>query len=347
MCPLFLRVIAIFMLCAGASDLAVTGSSHASTTLATELHEASVSASPRSFQGWPTGVSQNSWFCAMCGGTVLVLLWQLYRARADRNALRAQSRASGILEERERVARELHDTLIQSINGLFLTLQSSISTLAVTDKLRIEVDLALDRAGDLLDEARDRVSALRVSQVPLDIARAIADSANSLSVAQSASFGLMVTGTPQPLQPDAAEQMHSITREALANAFSHAEAKTIEVAIAYQKKGFRVRVRDNGRGIGALARNQRDACRHFGLQGMRERARQLGAQLAISSVDGFGTCVELDVPATRAYLSAKVSRSRGWSRVIRVWLSPYLPQSGDSCLSTRMGLRSNEMSKTY
>jgi signal transduction histidine kinase len=312
LCLLFWRAMVVFLLCATLGNMEVTASPHPST-LATEMHEARVSAAPIEVRS--THVSPNSWLCELYAGTVVVFLWRLYRAHANRNILQAQSRASGILEERERVARELHDTLIQSINGLFLTLQRSISNRAATDKLRIELDSALDRAGDLLDEARDRVSALRVSPVPLDLARAIAESANSLSVAESAGFRLIVTGIPQPLQQGAAEQIHGITQEALANAFAHAKAAKIEVAIAYHEKRFHVRVRDNGRGITALARDQSRGSRHFGLQGMHERAGLLDARLVISTFDGAGTEVDLDVPAASAYLASKVS-SR-WSRALR------------------------------
>src|ERR1700677_1393669 len=167
------------------------------------------------------------WFCALCACAVAMLVWQLYKARIDRVALQTKSRVAGILEERERIARELHDTLIQSVYGLILTLQSSTTRPSSMQELRRQIGSALDLAGDLLDEARDRVSALRASVVPLDLARAISHSADSLSVARRAKFKLVVKGNPQPLQPTAAEQIHGIAREALANAFAHAEAKQI------------------------------------------------------------------------------------------------------------------------
>jgi signal transduction histidine kinase len=256
-------------------------------------------------------------FCILCGCAVAVLLWQLYRFRLDRNTVQSQSRAAGIREERERIARELHDTLIQSVHGLILTLQASTAGLPKTDRLRNEIDSALDRAGDLLDEARDRVSGLRVSTVPLDVARAISNSANMLSAAKPANFKLSVTGSPRPLEQKAAEHIHAITREAVANAFTHADAKTIEVEIGYQTKRVRVHVRDDGRGVGSVARIQSNASRHFGLQGMRERAEQIRGQLTIGSREGAGTEIALDVPATSAYLpSAPADRASPTFRAV-------------------------------
>jgi signal transduction histidine kinase len=225
----------------------------------------------------------------------------------DRNTVQSQSRAAGIREERERIARELHDTLIQSVHALILTLQASTAGLPKTDRLRNEIDSALDRAGDLLDEARDRVSGLRGSMVPLDVARAISNSANMLSAAKPANFKLSVSGSPRPLQQKAAEHIYALTREAVANAFTHANAKTIEVEIGYETKLVRVHVRDDGRGVGSVARIQSNASRHFGLQGMRERAAQMRGHLTIWSREGAGTEIALDVPATSAYLSSALA----------------------------------------
>ena len=263
-----------------------------------------------------TKLSDIRWFCILCGCAVGVLLWQLYISRLDRKTLQSQSRVAGMLEERERIARELHDTLIQSIHALILTLQKSTAHLPTTNTLRREIDSALDTAEDLLDEARDRVSGLRVSPVALDVARAIANSVNSaMGGAQCASFKLAVSGNPQPLRQNAAEQIYSITCEAVANAIAHAEAKTIEVQIGYQKRQVRVNVRDDGRGMSPIAQSKTNATRHFGLLGMRERADLLGAQLTIRSREGAGTEIALHVPDTSAYLSA--SPSVRWSQRLR------------------------------
>jgi len=255
-----------------------------------------------------TYVPDMPWFCILCGCAIAVLLSQLHRVQS-------QARTAGILEERQRIARELHDTLIQGIHALILALQTSSGRLPGTDRVRKEIDMALDRASDMLDEARDRVGALRVPLPVIDIAQAISDAANTLSLAKLANFSLAVQGTPLPLQPISAEHIYAIARESLANAVAHAKAQTIEVEITYQKSGIRVHVRDDGCGIGRIAGNHTATPRHFGLQGMRERAAQIDAQLKVWCRDGGGTEVALDVPASRAY---RVSpQSKLWPQELR------------------------------
>jgi signal transduction histidine kinase len=264
-----------------------------------------VSANSSSTIAWfsPPASSSSQWFCALCACAVGGLLWQLYRLRLASTAQQSRSRTAGMLEERERIARELHDTLIQSVHALILTLQTSIAHLPRTDAVRQPIEAALDTAGDLLEEARDRVNGLRMSSVALDLAGAIA---NSVHHAQTASrfalIRLVVSGIPQRLQQNAAEQIYSVAREALANAVAHADARHIEVEVGYQKHHVRVQVRDDGRGMAPVAQIQGDTGRHFGLQGMRERADQLGAQLTIWSRENEGTEIGLQVPDTSAYL---------------------------------------------
>jgi signal transduction histidine kinase len=272
-----------------------------------------VSANSSSTIAWfaPPASSSSQLFCVLCACAVGGLLWQLYRLRLASTAQQSRSRTAGMLEERERIARELHDTLIQSVHALILTLQSSIAHLPRTDAVRQPIEAALDTAGDLLDEARDRVNGLRMSSVALDLAGAIA---NSVHHAQSASrfarIRLVVSGTPQRLQQNAAEQIYSVAREALANAVAHADARHIEVEVEYQEHHVRVQVRDDGRGMAPVAQIQSDTSRHFGLQGMRERADQLGAQLTIWSRENEGTEIGLQVPDTNAYLFATPIKSR-------------------------------------
>jgi signal transduction histidine kinase len=250
----------------------------------------------------PAGASSQL-FCALCACAVGGLLWQLYRLRIASTAQQCRSRTAGMLEERERIARELHDTLIQSVHALILTLQTSIAHLPRTDGVRKPIEAALDTAGGLLDEARDRVNGLRMSSVALDLAGAIA---NAVHHAQTASrfarIRLVVSGTPQRLQLSAAEQIYSVAREALANAVAHADARHIEVELGYQKHHIRIQVRDDGRGIAPVAQIRSDASRHFGLLGMRERADELGAQLTIWSRKNEGTEIGLLVPDRNAYL---------------------------------------------
>lgn len=246
-------------------------------------------------------VSNACWFCIMCGIAVSVLLWQLCRVRLRMNSLMSQSHAAGILEERERIARELHDTLMQSVHALMLTIQTSTARLPKTHLLRQEIDSALDCAADFLDEARDRIGGLRTPLFSLDIVRAITESANMFLLSSHVKYRLLVAGTPRTLQQVGADHIYAITREVIANAFIHADAKTIVVTIEYRTVGIRVHVQDDGRGIGPVAEIHASSARHFGLRGMRERAAQLDALLTIRSREGAGTEITLEVPASTIY----------------------------------------------
>jgi hypothetical protein len=152
-----------------------------------------------------TYVPDTPWFCILCGCAIAVLLSQL-------NRVQSQARTAGILEERQRIARELHDTLIQGIHALILALQTSSGRLPGTDRVRKEIEMALDRAADMLDEARDRVSALRVPLPVIDVAQAIGDAANTLLLAKLANYSSQLalsTFTPSPAK---ASRMQSLTR---------------------------------------------------------------------------------------------------------------------------------------
>jgi signal transduction histidine kinase len=252
----------------------------------------------------PAQLSNVRWFCILCGCAVAMMFWRLYRVRAEWDFLEARARAAGVLEERARIARELHDTLIQGIHALILNLQASAARLPNPDTSRREIDLALDRIETLLDEARGHIVGLRASMLPLDVARAIGNSAKLLLLERCLDFRMTVTGNPRPLQQKSTEQIYCIAREALRNAFAHAEAKTIEVDIGYREKDVFICVRDDGRGFGSASEIGGDVPGHFGLEGMRERAAQIDAELNIWSVSGTGTEVWLRVPASSVYLPA-------------------------------------------
>jgi signal transduction histidine kinase len=121
-------------------------------------------------------------------------------------------------------------------------------------------------------------------------------------------FKALVTGRPQPLVPAIADDIHRICREALTNIINHAHATEIEVELAYDAEEMRLRIRDNGRGIDADVLRAGARQGHFGLQGMRERAKRIGADLNIWSGAGAGAEVDLKVPAQIAYHSSQKKR---------------------------------------
>jgi signal transduction histidine kinase len=218
--------------------------------------------------------------------------------------------------ERERIARELHDTLLQGIQGLILHFQAVAERLPEDSPLRAQIDKALDRADAVLVEGRDRVRDLRASdRAAKDLGVAFAALGEGFAEEWPARFRVIYGGEQQEIDPVIREEIYLIGREALLNAFRHAQAAEIEAELAYDVRQFRLCVRDDGVGIphDVMEANHRPG--HWGLAGMRERASCIDGQLRIWARPGAGTEVELAVPASVAY--AHVRRT-GWALLKRL-----------------------------
>ncbi len=221
------------------------------------------------------------------------------------------------LAERTRIARELHDTLLQSFQALMLHFQTA-SDMLPPGAAKEALEEALDHADQAILAGRNAIQNLRSSTaVANDLAEAITALGEELGSrdgsSNSAKLHLEVDGKPQELHPILRDDVYRIAREALRNAFYHAQASKIEAEITYSERLLRLRIRDNGTGIDP---NVVDTGRegHWGLQGMRERAQQIGAQLEIWSQAGAGTEVDLSIPGSIAYAA---SSNAGGGRVFR------------------------------
>ena len=265
---------------------------------------------------------QTAWFRALIMAAFLVLLWVLYRYRVYQMALVFNARLEERVQERTRIARDLHDTLLQSFHGLLPRFQVAHNLLperAADAKQMLES--ALDDSSQAITEARDAVQGLRSSTVVTnDLANAIEALGAELAAHQSAGnvdatgFSVEVEGTPQDLHPILRDEVYRIAGEALRNAFRHARARQIEVEVRYNARQLRVRVRDDGTGIDASLLSVEGRSGHFGLPGMRERAKAIGGQLEVWSERGAGTEVELSIPASVAYGSHTSRRFRRFNR---------------------------------
>jgi signal transduction histidine kinase len=209
------------------------------------------------------------------------------------------------LAERTRIARELHDTLLQSFQGLMLHFQT-VNDLLPAGKAKEALEKALDRADQAIIEGRDAIQNLRSSTtVTNDLAQAMTTLGEEFTNARaggrdSAKFHVSIEGTPRELHPILRDDIYRIAREALRNAFRHAQATKIEAEITYGDRLLRLRIRDDGKGIDPkLLDAGRDG--HWGLPGMRERAQQIGGQFEMWSEVGAGTEVELRIPGSVAY----------------------------------------------
>jgi signal transduction histidine kinase len=246
-------------------------------------------------------------FWAAVGLLVAAGSWAAYRMRLRQLARQLDGRFEERLAERSRIARELHDTLLQSFQGALLRFRAV--TYMLPDRpaeARATLDNAIDQARQAIVEGRDAVQGLRSPAIATnDIAVAIATLAETLSTDNDAGsppvFHVSVEGTPRDLPPIVQDEVYRIAGEALRNAFRHAHASRIEVEIRYDQRRFRLRVRDDGKGIDAKASTGRRNDGHYGMAGMHERAKLVGGTLSVWSEVDSGTETELTIPASIAY----------------------------------------------
>jgi signal transduction histidine kinase len=228
-----------------------------------------------------------------------------------------QIRMEERVSERTRIARELHDSLLQGFQGLVFRLQAVRDMLpARPAEASQALDSALERADHVIAEARGTVEDLRSSTVVNnDLVQAVSALGQELvpnnDGNSSTNFRITVEGQPRALEPILRDDIYRIAREALRNAANHAQAKNIEAELTYGDNYFLLRIRDDGNGIDPKYLNQGSRAGHWGLPGMSERAKRLGGRLEVWSEHGAGTEIELTVPASVAY-GPTSDRRRFW-----------------------------------
>ncbi|MBI3896214.1 MAG: hypothetical protein HY313_09820 [Acidobacteria bacterium] len=255
---------------------------------------------------------QSNWFRLVCAVLFAALLWWLYRLRLRRFALQFNMRLQERLNERTRIAGELHDTLLQSFQGLMLRFQTAEELLPARPlEAKQALEGALERADQAIREGRDAVYDLRsCTGVSNDLVQAVTAIGKEFAANDPIpEFRMVLEGTPRNLHLLLRDEIYRIAREALWNAFRHAQANLIEAELAYRTSSLRLRIRDDGIGINSTVLDRGGLDGHWGLLGMRERAKRIGGQLQIWSRPGAGTEIELRIPGSIAYVttSARVS----------------------------------------
>ncbi len=249
---------------------------------------------PRFYQTW--------WFRGLCALAFVVLLLVLIRLQVRSANARLRARLEERMRERERIARELHDTLLQGLQGLILRFQSVAARIPAQEPSRAMMEQVLERADDVMIESRDRVKDLRSFHGGSgDLAQDIAATGRDLLIDARTRIRVAVHGTLRGLHPIVCEEAFLVAREALTNAVRHAKANEIEVDVFYDRAALRVVIRDDGRGIDPLILRAGGREGHWGLLGIRERAKKIHAHMNIWSRVSAGTEVELRVPAALAY----------------------------------------------
>jgi signal transduction histidine kinase len=215
------------------------------------------------------------------------------------------------VDERTRIARELHDTLLQSLHGLMFQFQAARNMLPKRVDEAIEtLDSAIGATEQAIAEGRGAIHDLRSDSAPdRDLGESLKASARELAASRhpgfpAPEFEMVLEGERKVLLPALYDEVYRIAREILRNAFHHAEATRIEVEVRYDAHALRLRIRDNGRGIDPKILREGGSSGHWGLRGVRERAQQIGAQLDFWSEVAAGTEIQLNVPAALAYESS-------------------------------------------
>ena len=257
---------------------------------------------------------QTASFRAACGVAFLALLAALHKLRMRQVRHQVRVRIETRLDERERIARDLHDTLLQSVQGLILRVAAATKLIPPGEPARRALEETLDRADEALAEGRDRVGNLRGPVALRDLPSAFEQVAAEAAQDGRATFKVVVEGLPRGLDAVVLEEAYAIGREALLNALTHSRGLHVEMEIAYDPRQFRLRIRDDGRGMDKEILEGGGRPGHFGLQGMRERAQKIGAQLELWSRPEAGTEVELNVPAATAYRDFPTKRWTSWFR---------------------------------
>jgi signal transduction histidine kinase len=204
--------------------------------------------------------------------------------------------------ERMRIARDLHDTVLQGFLSASMQLHVTVDQLPPNSPTKQRLNSALELLGRVLDEVRQSIRGLRSKGESDDLEQALCRIPQELGIIGQIDFRLRVLGFARPLFVDIRDEVYRIGREASINAFRHSHATCIEVELEYGTSRFRLIVRDNGCGIDSqVLRSGTDG--HWGLSGMRERAERMSARLKIWSRVAAGTEVELTVPNRIAFAS--------------------------------------------
>ncbi|MYN02664.1 histidine kinase [Pseudoduganella sp. DS3] len=262
----------------------------------------------------PPTFTQTPWFIALLvlgGGALLAAAYAL---RVRRLTARLQDLQQERLAERARIARGLHDTLLQSVQSLIMFFDRQAARLAPDSEEKAKVEQTLELADQLMAEGRNYILDLRSDGGADALAQALRQYG---AVLLHERFHASSSGQARAMPPQVQEEVLSIAREALFNAARHAHATRVDLLLDYGANFFLLEVRDNGCGLGTASSPGPGRLGHYGLVGMRERAAALGATCSISSPAEGGTVVRLQLAAQLAFIER---RQASWLARARRWL---------------------------
>jgi signal transduction histidine kinase/ligand-binding sensor domain-containing protein len=246
---------------------------------------------------------QTIWFRSLCFVVGVLLLWAIYLVRVRRIAATMKTRFNERLAERTRIARDLHDTFLQTIQGSKLVADDALSATTDLPHMRQAMEKLSAWLGRATEEGRAALNSLRTSATEVnDLAGALRRALEECRIHGSMDVALQVTGQPREMHPIVRDEVYRIGYEAIRNASVHSHATQLRVELSYAQD-LSLRISDNGTGIDAdiLDRGKQG---HFGLQNMRERASRIMGKFSVESSRGSGTLITLTVPGGIIYRTA-------------------------------------------
>jgi signal transduction histidine kinase len=258
----------------------------------------------------PPTFLQSRWFVALCVVVTMALLWLFYRLRLAQLEQRIHVGHEARLSERERIARELHDTLLQSVQGLVLRFQSIANKMPPDEPVRGLMESALKRADDVIVDGRNRVRDLRTAESPDDLAAILEERGKAAGFDPPVPVHVVTEGVARAVHPLVAAEIGRIAGEALFNVARHAKARAVELTLHFADHQLSLRISDDGVGLPGeiVAKGHKPG--HFGLLGMRERTQRIGGVLSIENRPGGGVEIIVKVPARLAYADKGSAGSR-------------------------------------
>jgi len=234
---------------------------------------------------------QRVWFWPLCAVALGMAIWLAYQLRIRR----LREHFSLILAERNRIARELHDTLIQGLSGITMEMQALAARMRSPQE-RDTLDDIIQDAGTCLRETRRSVAGLRSGHANSGLASAIEQAARQLTETKKIRLKLKLGTNGKGLPADVEYNLVRIAQEAVTNSVKHSGARTVEVALDYSQRAVHLSVKDDGAGF-AREENGHGRAGHYGLIGMKERASHIGAEFDLASTPGRGTVVSVTLPS--------------------------------------------------
>ena len=238
---------------------------------------------------------QRIWFWPLVAVAIAALGWLVYQLRIRR----LRERYDLILAERSRIARELHDTLIQGFSGITMAMQALAGRLRSSPRERETLEDIIRDAATCLRETRQSVAGLRAGHDPESgLTAAIGAAAREITDTKNVRLKLKLEKVLRKLPAEVEYNLLRIASEAVSNSVKHSGARTIEVALESTPEMLRLKVHDDGSGLGKDGAALRPG--HYGIIGMKERATQIGADIELLSEPGYGTTVSVVLPVDRA-----------------------------------------------